>query len=96
MEPSAEQTVRQFLKCNGEQAVVIDLLVNSYYGYSELCNLLSEFLVLMEGTEEGARKCIENTLSTLIRRNFVAETIDAKFEVAENVDAWLPELLENR
>ncbi|VDN18061.1 unnamed protein product [Gongylonema pulchrum] len=49
----------------------------------------------MEGTEEGARKCIENTLSTLIRRNFVAETIDAKFEVAENVDAWLPELLEN-
>ncbi|VDP16831.1 unnamed protein product [Onchocerca flexuosa] len=95
LEPNIEETIKGFLRNGGHPEVIITSLADNFRGLAKYCELLGDWLADLEGDRKIVHKCFEKTLSSLIEKRFVAAVVDRNFEAADDVDKWLPELLEH-
>lgn len=58
--------------------------------------MVGEWLSDLEGNREVVRECFEKTLSSLIKKRFAADVVDKNFENCDDVDEWLPQLLQQK
>ncbi|KAL3989442.1 TH1 family protein [Acanthocheilonema viteae] len=96
MEPNIEATIKGFLRVGGKPEMIITSLSNSYCGVAQYCELLGDWLSDLEGDRKIVHECFEKSLSSLMEKRFVAKIVDKNFETADDVDKWLPELLQHR
>ncbi|CAG9532226.1 unnamed protein product [Cercopithifilaria johnstoni] len=96
MEPNIDATIKEFLRVGGQPEVIITSLSNSYRGVAQYCELVGNWLSDLEGDRQIVYECFEKSLCSLIEKRFVAEVVDKNFEAADDVDKWLPELLQHR
>lgn len=95
MESDVEDTITGFLRSGGNPEVVINSLADSYQGIRQYCELIVDWLADMEGSRESVEKSIEDSLRMLLEKRFESEIVDKNFKDAEDMDKWLPELLEH-
>ncbi|VDM93514.1 unnamed protein product, partial [Onchocerca ochengi] len=95
LEPNIEETIKGFLRNGGHPEVIITSLADNFRGLAKYCELLGDWLADLEGDRKIVHECFEKTLSSLFEKRFVAAVVDQNFEAADDVDKWLPELLEH-
>uniref|UniRef100_A0A915PMA6 Uncharacterized protein n=1 Tax=Setaria digitata TaxID=48799 RepID=A0A915PMA6_9BILA len=94
MEPNVDVTIKGFLRSGGHPEVVINSLTDSYRGVAQFCELVGDWLTDLEGDRKVVNDCFEKSLSSLLEKRFVAEVVDKNFELCDDVNKWLPELLQ--